>query len=137
MSPPGAVAGTARRVDPAMLRVWGLIGVLAVAAIALKVKHPVRWIEDRWEHMVGSAQARDHAYTMTVHAAADGEFYGRAANRGVARRRSPRDCSPHRQAAPRRVGRPRWKDVFRRQRRRASFGHRGRRSLRGEGDDRA
>jgi FtsH-binding integral membrane protein len=35
MSPPGAVAGTARRVDPAMLRVWGLIGVLAVAAIEL------------------------------------------------------------------------------------------------------
>src|SRR4029079_4418875 len=49
---------------------------VAICAVALQPGHPVRWIEDRWEHMVGSAQARDHAYTMTVHAAADGEILG-------------------------------------------------------------
>jgi len=35
MSPPGAVAGTARRADPAMLRVWALIGGFAIAAVLL------------------------------------------------------------------------------------------------------
>jgi aerobic carbon-monoxide dehydrogenase large subunit len=49
---------------------------VAICAVALQAGHPVRWIEDRWENMVGSAQARDHAYTMTVHAAADGEILG-------------------------------------------------------------
>ena len=29
---------------------------VAVAAIAMKVKHPVRWIEDRREHLLASVQ---------------------------------------------------------------------------------
>lgn len=49
---------------------------LLISAIALKVGHPVRWIEDRWEHMVGSPHAREHHYKVTAHAAADGELLG-------------------------------------------------------------
>lgn len=48
--------------------------VVAVCAIAMRVDHPVRWIEDRWEHMVGAIHARDHRYRVTAHAAADGEL---------------------------------------------------------------
>ena len=49
---------------------------VALAALALRVPHPVRWIEDRWEHLVGSAQARDHHYEVTAHASRDGEILG-------------------------------------------------------------
>ena len=49
---------------------------IALAAIAIGVDYPVRWIEDRYEHMVGSAHAREHEYEMTVHAAPDGELLG-------------------------------------------------------------
>ncbi len=48
--------------------------VLAVAAIAMRVDHPVRWIEDRWEHMVGAIHARDHRYRITAHASKTGEL---------------------------------------------------------------
>lgn len=46
--------------------------VLAVAAIAMRVGYPVRWIEDRWEHMVGAIHARDHRYRITAHASDTG-----------------------------------------------------------------
>ncbi|KRE38967.1 hypothetical protein ASG73_00950 [Janibacter sp. Soil728] len=49
---------------------------VALAAIALQVTHPVRWIEDRWEAMVATTQARDHAYRITAHASADGRLLG-------------------------------------------------------------
>lgn len=43
-----------------------------VAIAALRTGHPVRWIEDRYEHLVASAHAREHEYTITAHADADG-----------------------------------------------------------------
>ncbi len=49
---------------------------IALCALALEVGHPVRWIEDRWEHLVASAQAREHDYEMTAHVRADGELLG-------------------------------------------------------------
>lgn len=49
---------------------------VTLAAIAMQVDHPVRWVEDRWEAMVATTQARDHAYTITAHAAADGTLLG-------------------------------------------------------------
>ena len=49
---------------------------VALCALALIVGRPVRWIEDRWEHLVGSAQAREHRYTMTAHARSDGQLLG-------------------------------------------------------------
>ncbi|WP_326837496.1 xanthine dehydrogenase family protein molybdopterin-binding subunit [Amycolatopsis rhabdoformis] len=49
---------------------------VALAAIALQVDHPVRWVEDRWEAMVASTHARDHYYRITAHASADGTLLG-------------------------------------------------------------
>ncbi len=49
---------------------------VAVAAIALKVGHPVRWIEDRREHLLASIHARDHYYDITLSADKDGTLLG-------------------------------------------------------------
>ncbi len=49
---------------------------VAVAAIALKVGHPVRWIEDRREHLMASVHARDHYYDLTLAADRDGTLLG-------------------------------------------------------------
>jgi carbon-monoxide dehydrogenase large subunit len=49
---------------------------VAVAAIALKVGHPVRWIEDRREHLIASVHARDHTYDLTLAADKDGTLLG-------------------------------------------------------------
>jgi carbon-monoxide dehydrogenase large subunit len=49
---------------------------IAVAAIALKVGHPVRWIEDRREHLLASVHARDHTYDLTISADRDGRLLG-------------------------------------------------------------
>jgi aerobic carbon-monoxide dehydrogenase large subunit len=45
---------------------------VAIAALAMIADHPVRWVEDRWEHLVSAAQAREHRYEVTAHAAEDG-----------------------------------------------------------------
>ena len=49
---------------------------VAVAAIAMKVKHPVRWIEDRREHLLASVHCRDHTYDLTISADRDGTLLG-------------------------------------------------------------
>jgi carbon-monoxide dehydrogenase large subunit len=49
---------------------------IAVAAIAMKVGHPVRWIEDRREHLIASVHARDHFYDLTISADRDGTLLG-------------------------------------------------------------
>ncbi len=49
---------------------------IAVVALAWKVGHPVRWIEDRREHLLASSHAREHHYDMTLYAEADGTFLG-------------------------------------------------------------
>ena len=49
---------------------------IAIAAIALKVKHPVRWIEDRREHFLASVHARDHTYDLVISADRDGTLLG-------------------------------------------------------------
>ncbi len=49
---------------------------VAVAALALKLKHPVRWIEDRREHLLASPHARDHTYDLTICAERDGTLLG-------------------------------------------------------------
>src|SRR5262249_10344994 len=49
---------------------------VAVAAIALKVRHPVRWVEDRREHLLASPHARDHTYDLTISAERDGTLLG-------------------------------------------------------------
>jgi carbon-monoxide dehydrogenase large subunit len=47
---------------------------IAVAAIALRAGHPVRWIEDRREHLLASVHARDHTYDLTISADKDGKL---------------------------------------------------------------
>ncbi|MDB5595404.1 MAG: xanthine dehydrogenase, molybdenum binding subunit apoprotein [Hyphomicrobiales bacterium] len=49
---------------------------IAVCAIALKVGHPVRWIEDRREHLLASVHCRDHHYDLTVTADSEGRLLG-------------------------------------------------------------
>ena len=49
---------------------------IAVAAIAMKVGHPVRWIEDRREHLMASVHCRDHAYDLTISTDRDGTLLG-------------------------------------------------------------
>jgi carbon-monoxide dehydrogenase large subunit len=49
---------------------------IAVAAIAMKVGHPVRWIEDRREHLIASVHARNHYYDLIVSADSDGTLLG-------------------------------------------------------------
>jgi carbon-monoxide dehydrogenase large subunit len=49
---------------------------IAVCAIAMKVGHPVRWIEDRREHLLASVHCRDHFYNLTIAADRDGSLLG-------------------------------------------------------------
>lgn len=49
---------------------------IAIAALARKVDFPVRWIEDRREHLTASAQAREHFYKMKLHADRTGKILG-------------------------------------------------------------
>jgi carbon-monoxide dehydrogenase large subunit len=49
---------------------------IAVAAIAMKCGHPVRWIEDRREHLIAGVQAREHYYDLTLFAEKTGRVLG-------------------------------------------------------------
>src|SRR5215204_2681014 len=49
---------------------------IAVAAMALKLGHPVRWIEDRREHLLASVHTREHYYDLVICANKDGELLG-------------------------------------------------------------
>ena len=42
----------------------------------MKVGHPVRWIEDRREHLLASVHCRDHFYNLTIAADRDGTLLG-------------------------------------------------------------
>jgi carbon-monoxide dehydrogenase large subunit len=41
---------------------------LAIAALALKLQRPLRWVEDRREHLLACPHAREHRYDMTAYA---------------------------------------------------------------------
>jgi carbon-monoxide dehydrogenase large subunit len=49
---------------------------IVVAALALKLGHPVRWLEDRREHLLSSQHAREHEYRITAHADGRGHILG-------------------------------------------------------------
>ena len=49
---------------------------IVVAALALALGQPVRWIEDRREHLLASAHARDHFYRVSAFADAAGRLLG-------------------------------------------------------------
>ena len=44
--------------------------------LALRCGHPVRWTEDRREHLTVSANCREHHYTITAYADRDGRLRG-------------------------------------------------------------
>jgi aerobic carbon-monoxide dehydrogenase large subunit len=49
---------------------------VVLAALALVCDHPVRWIEDRGEHLLTCAHSRDHHYRVTAYADRDGVIEG-------------------------------------------------------------
>src|SRR6266478_6401854 len=49
---------------------------IILAALALKLDHPVRWVEDRTEHLLASAHTRDHHYKLTAYADRQGRILG-------------------------------------------------------------
>ena len=49
---------------------------IILAALALELDHPVRWIEDRNEHLLTAAHTRDHHYTLTAYADSRGKILG-------------------------------------------------------------
>jgi carbon-monoxide dehydrogenase large subunit len=49
---------------------------LVIAWLALKRRHPVRWTEDRREHLVAGANAREHHYFVTAYADKRGRLLG-------------------------------------------------------------
>jgi aerobic carbon-monoxide dehydrogenase large subunit len=49
---------------------------VALSWLALKLGHPVRWIEDYREHLSANANCREHHYLITAHADADGRLLG-------------------------------------------------------------
>lgn len=49
---------------------------VAVSWLAIRLGHPVRWIEDRREHLTASANCREHYYRITGYASEDGRLLG-------------------------------------------------------------
>ncbi|TCT06717.1 xanthine dehydrogenase family protein molybdopterin-binding subunit [Aquabacter spiritensis] len=49
---------------------------VAVCALALKTGRPVRWIEDRREHLMASVHCREHHYDITLYATREGRLLG-------------------------------------------------------------
>jgi carbon-monoxide dehydrogenase large subunit len=49
---------------------------IALAALTRKIRKPLRWIEDRREHLTASPHAREHRYQVTVHADGNGVVLG-------------------------------------------------------------
>nr|MCU0870305.1 molybdopterin-dependent oxidoreductase [Burkholderiales bacterium] len=47
---------------------------ICVAWLALRLKRPVRWLEDRYEQLVANTNCREHDYDLTLHADADGRL---------------------------------------------------------------
>ena len=44
--------------------------------VAMQIRKPVRWLQDRREHLIAAANAREHHYSVTLHADAEGNFIG-------------------------------------------------------------
>jgi carbon-monoxide dehydrogenase large subunit len=49
---------------------------VCLAWLAMRCGHPVRWIEDRSEHLTASANCREHHYKITAYADRDGTLRG-------------------------------------------------------------
>src|SRR5436305_5409752 len=49
---------------------------LAIAALAMKLNRPIKWIEDRREHLTASPHAREHRYNVSAYADDKGRILG-------------------------------------------------------------
>ena len=54
-----------------------------VAWLAIRTGRPVKWIEDRREHLIASIHAREHRHTLEAHVDADGRLLGLQADISV------------------------------------------------------
>lgn len=51
--------------------------------LAMKLRRPVKWIEDRREHMISSIHARDHCHTLEAYISSEGRLLGLKADISV------------------------------------------------------
>ncbi len=77
----GLDQGAIRVIAPDVGGGFGYKGMLqpeeVVAAwLARALDHPVRWLEDRREHLIASANAREHRYEIAAYADAQGRLLG-------------------------------------------------------------
>jgi carbon-monoxide dehydrogenase large subunit len=73
--------GMVRVVAPDVGGGFGYKGILlaeevALSWLAMRCGHPVRWIEDRREHLTAGANCREHHYVITGYADRDGRLIG-------------------------------------------------------------
>ena len=71
--------GQIRVISPDVGGGFGYKGILlseevCAAWLAMKLNRPIRWLEDRREHLIGGANCREHNYEITGYAAEDGEL---------------------------------------------------------------
>ena len=71
--------GKVRVVSPDVGGGFGYKGILlpeevAVCWLAMQVRHPVRWLEDRREQLSANANCREHHYVVTAHADDSGKL---------------------------------------------------------------
>ncbi|CAN5392297.1 xanthine dehydrogenase family protein molybdopterin-binding subunit [soil metagenome] len=77
----GLDQGQIRIVSPDVGGGFGHKGILlpeevCLSWLTMKCGYPVRWIEDRHEHLVASSNCREHHYSITVYADRDGRLRG-------------------------------------------------------------
>jgi carbon-monoxide dehydrogenase large subunit len=75
----GIEQGRIRVVAPDVGGGFGYKGILlpeeiCLSWLAMKLGHPVRWIEDRFEQLTGNANCREHHYDITGYADASGRL---------------------------------------------------------------
>ena len=56
------------------LKVYLEVESLVVAALARRLGRPIRWLQDRYEQLVGDSNTREHSYRYTMHADARGKI---------------------------------------------------------------
>ncbi len=77
----GLDEGQIRVVSPDVGGGFGYKGLLlpeeiCCAWLAMRLKRPIRWLEDRREHLGANANCREHAYDITVHVDGSGRLSG-------------------------------------------------------------
>jgi len=77
----GLDEGQVRIISPDVGGGFGYKGILlpeeiCLGWLAMHCGHPVRWIEDRREHLIAGANCREHHYRITAYAERDGRLRG-------------------------------------------------------------